>query len=59
MFDVRGGKLYVLNGNILTVYDESLEKLKSYDLDDDYSDIKVIGKHAYLLGYNQVQRWEL
>lgn len=59
VFDVRDGKLYVLNGNILTVYDESLEKLKSYDLDDDYSDIKVIGKHAYLLGYNQVQRWEL
>lgn len=58
-FDVEGGRFYALCGNRLTVYDAALEELTSFDLDDEYSDIIIIGKYAYLLGYNKVQRQSL
>ncbi len=58
-FDVNGGVLYVLSGNKLTAYSNSLQNEKVYDLDDDYSKVKIIGDHAYLLGYNRVQRISL
>lgn len=58
-FDVSGGKLYVLNGSRLQVYNSALEGIRSYELDNEYSDVKIIGKYAYLLGYNTVWRVEL
>lgn len=58
-FDVSNGKLYILCKNQLTVYDTALQAVNIYDLDDEYSDVKIIGKCAYLLGYNRIQRKEL
>lgn len=58
-FDVHKGKFYSLCGNRLTVYDAALEEIAGYDLDDEYSDMIIIGKNAYLLGYNKVQRQSL
>lgn len=58
-FDVEDGKFYALCGNKLTVYNAALEEMSSFDLDDEYSDIIIIGKYAYLLGYNKVQRQSL
>ncbi len=58
-FDVENGRFYALCGNKLTVYSETLEELTGFDLDDEYSDIIIIGKYAYLLGYNKVQRQSL
>lgn len=54
-----GGRLYVLSGRTLTQYDGSLNEKNSRELDDDYSDMIIIGGNAYLLGYNIVQRVEL
>ncbi len=58
---VRAGKdcLYALSDRTLTKYDGSLNEIKSWLLDDDYSDMIIIGGNAYLLGYNIVQRVEL
>lgn len=58
-FDVNDGKLYVLSGNTLNTFNSSLEAINVYELDDEYSDIKIIGNYAYLLGYNTVCRVEL
>lgn len=58
-FDVSGGKLYVLCKNKLTAYDTGLQTVGAYDLDDEYSNVKIIGKYAYLLGYNKIQQKEL
>lgn len=58
-FDVSGGKLYLLSGSKLRVYDSSLMGIKEYELDDVYGGVKIIGGNAYLLGYNSVQRQEL
>ncbi|MDE7192447.1 MAG: hypothetical protein K2O14_00620 [Oscillospiraceae bacterium] len=58
-FDVSGGRLYLLTGNRLKVYDSSLMGIKEYELDDVYGDVKIIGSNAYLLGYNSVQRQAL
>lgn len=58
-FDVADGRLYVLSGSTLTSYDGELKTVKEYKLDDEYSDVKIIDKHAYLLGYNLVWRQEL
>lgn len=58
-FDVYKGRFYCLCGNRLTVYDAALNELAGYDLDDEYSDIMIIGNYAYLLGYNKVQRQSL
>ncbi len=58
-FDVNGGVLYALSGNKLTACSNSLQDEKVYDLDDDYSKVKIIGNYAYLLGYNRVQRVSL
>lgn len=58
-FDTENGRLYVLFGNVLKSYNSSLNELKSYELDDEYSDLKIIGGFAYLFGYNSVQRAEL
>ncbi len=58
-FDTENGRLYILFGNVLTVFDSSLKEIKSYELDDEYSDLKIIGGFAYLFGYNSVQRAEL
>ncbi len=55
-FDVSGGRLYLLSGMTLTVYDDHFERINSYELDDTYSDVKIIAGSAYLLGYNTVQR---
>lgn len=57
--DVSGGRLYLLVGNRLTVYDRSLRETASYELDDEYSNFKIINGCAYLLGYNTVQRMKL
>ncbi len=58
-YDISGGVLYVLSGNKLYAYSNSLNDEKEYSLDDDYSDVKIIGRCAYLLGYNTVGRIEL
>ena len=58
-FDVSDNRLYILRKNKLTVYDTALQEIISYVLDDEYSDMKIIGKYAYLLGYNKIQRKEL
>lgn len=55
-FDLSGGVLYVLSGNKLYAYSNSLKDERVYELDDDYSSVKIIGRNAYLLGYNSVQR---
>ena len=51
-----GGRLYVLADRTLTEYDSALTEVSSQELDDDYSDMIIIGGNAYLLGYNIVQR---
>lgn len=58
-FDVSGGKLYILSGSRLIAYNSFLEGAKAYELDDEYSKVKIIGGSAYLLGYNTVQRISL
>lgn len=58
-FDASNNRLYILCKNILTVYDSDLQTVIAYDLDDEYSDMKIIGEYAYLLGYNKIQRKEL
>ncbi len=50
-----GSALYVLAGRELTRYDGTLSEVSITELDDDYSDMIVIGGNAYLLGYNKVQ----
>ncbi len=55
-FDISGGKLYILGRSTLNVYNSSLECVKTYDLDDEYADVRIIDNNAYLLGYNSVQR---
>lgn len=54
-----GKKLFVLSKRTLTILDEGLEATSEIELDDDYSDMLVIGGSAYLLGYNTVQKVEL
>lgn len=54
-----GSKLYSLSKRTLTVFNEELNEVESAELDDDYSDMLIIGGNAYLLGYNTVQRVEL
>ena len=54
-FDVSSGKLYVLGRNMLYAYNSALECIKTYELDEEYSDVKIIDNSAYLLGYNSVQ----
>lgn len=53
------GKLYVLSGSLLTQYGDALQAIKSYELDDVYSDMIIMNGYAYLLGYNEVQRIQL
>jgi len=55
-FDVSGGNLYILSGSKLAAYNSMLECTKTYKLDDEYSDVKIMNNCAYLLGYNSVQR---
>lgn len=57
--DISGGRLYLLISNYLTVYDASLKEIGKYELDDEYSNVKIINGYAYLLGYNTVQRVKL
>lgn len=52
----NNGVCYVLSGAQLTSYDSSLRLIKTYELDDIYSDVTVMNGYAYLLGYNEVQR---
>lgn len=54
-----GGSLYVLTDSELTKYDQQLNVTGSYELDDVYSDITIIGSSAYLLCFNTVQRLAL
>lgn len=54
-----GNALYVLDGRSLIKYDNMLNELSRIELEDDYSDMLVIGSNAYLLGYNIVQRQAL
>lgn len=51
-----GDKLYVLADRKLTVYDKTLKEVGSYELDDVYSDMIIIGGSAYLLCFNTVQQ---
>lgn len=53
------GRCYVLSGSQLFCYNSSLEPVKTYELDDVYSDVIVMNGYAYLLGYNVVQRTAL
>lgn len=55
-FDVCNGNLYILSGSKLAAYNSMLECTKTYKLDDEYSDVKIMNNCAYLLGYNSVQR---
>lgn len=57
--DINGGRLYLLIGRSLKVYDRSLNEVGRYELEDLYSDVRVINGYAYLLGYNTVQRLQL
>lgn len=57
--EVKNGRLYALCRNTLTVYDSALQTINTIELDDEYSDVKVIGDSAYLLGYDQVQKQKL
>lgn len=58
-FDINGGKLYILGRSMLSVYNSALECVKTYELDDEYADVRIIDNGAYLLGYNSVQRVSL
>lgn len=51
-----GGNFYVLNGSKIDHYSGALQLQNTYELDDVYSDMIVMNGHAYLLGYNVVQR---
>lgn len=57
-FDTDSGLLYILSGHVLTMLDESLNEIKRLELEDEYSDFKIMDGKAYLLGYNSVQRQE-
>ncbi len=50
------GSFYVLLGSQIDSYNGALQLQKTYELDDVYSDMIVMNGHAYLLGYNVVQR---
>lgn len=54
-----GGCFYVLSGQQINSYDGALQPLKTYELDDVYSDMIIMNGYAYLLGYNVVQRIEI
>lgn len=58
-FDVCNGRLYILEGAKLLVFNSMMEGIKTYELDDVYSDVKIMNNCAYLLGYNTVHRVEL
>lgn len=53
------GIFYILSGSELKTYNSKLEPLKTYELDDVYSDMIIMNDSAYLLGYNVVQRISL
>ena len=57
-FDTYAGRLYVLSGDTLSIYNDKLEEIEKAELDDDYSDLEIINGNAYLLGYNKVQYFE-
>lgn len=40
------------------MFDDGLNVVSEKELQDDYSDMLVIGSSAYLLGYNTVQKVE-
>lgn len=56
---VYGGGIYVLTDKELTRYDKDLNVTNTYELDDVYSDMTLIGGSAYMLCYNTVQRLSL
>ena len=56
---VYGGSIYVLTDRELTRYDSSLNVTGTYELDDVYSDMTMIGSSAYMLCYNTVHRLAL
>ncbi len=58
-YDIKDSKIYILNKDKLSVYNSVLEGIRTYELDDEYSNVKIIGNSAYLLGYNTVQRVSL
>lgn len=57
--DVCNGKMYILSDNMLYQYNSSLELTQEYELDNSYSDLRVIDNSAILLGYNSVQKQAL
>ena len=57
--DVEGQTLYVLREDKLLAFDRELIERKTYQLDNDYSDVMIMDGGAYLLGYNSVQRVNL
>lgn len=56
---VYGGGIYVLTDKELIRYDKDLNVTNTYELDDVYSDMTLIGGSAYMLCYNTVQRLSL
>lgn len=50
------GLYYVLQGSELCSYNSKLEPLSTHELEDVYSDMIIMNGHAYLLGYNEVER---
>lgn len=55
----EGKNVYSLSKRTLTVFDDGLNVVSEKELQDDYSDMLVIGSSAYLLGYNTVQKVDL
>lgn len=58
-FDVCAQRMYILEGTKLLAFNSMMECVKTYELDDVYSDVRIMNNCAYLLGYNTVQRVEL
>lgn len=57
--DAEGQTLYVLREDTLSAFDRELIERKTYELDNDYSEVMVMDGGAYLLGYNSVSRVDL
>lgn len=51
--------LYVLADKTLTQYDSELNVTKTYELEDVYSDMIIIGGNAYMLSYDELTQLEL
>lgn len=57
--DAEGQTLYVLREDTLSAFDRELIERKTYELDNDYSEVMIMDGGAYLLAYNSVSRVDL